>query len=80
MVAVFMRKQHGIQIRDIFADRRKPFGDLAAAEAGINQNARAIRRDERRITGTRGCENADLNDAFFSWRPLRREARLSYRL
>ena len=62
MIAVFMRDQNGIQVSDIFPDRGQTFRDLTAAQAGINEYARAIRGDERRVARARRCENADLKD------------------
>ena len=44
---------------DVFANGGQAFGDLAAAEAGIDQHARTVRGNKRRITGAAARENAD---------------------
>jgi hypothetical protein len=55
-----MRQQNGIEISNIFVDNRQTPGDFAAAQPGIDQNARTVSCDERRIPGARRCQNADL--------------------
>jgi hypothetical protein len=44
---MLMRNQHGIQPADVFANSRQPLCDFAAAQTGIDQHARPVRRDER---------------------------------
>ena len=63
MIVVLVGDQDGIEHIDVFADGGQAFGNLAAAEAGIDQDAGAAGGNERRITGAAACENTNLNDA-----------------
>jgi hypothetical protein len=63
MIVVLVGNQDGIKRVDIFADGSQALGNFAAAEAGIDQDASAIRSNESRITGAAARENANLNDA-----------------
>ena len=63
MIVVLMGDQDGIERIDVFADGGQAFGNLAAAEAGIDQDAGTIRGNERRITGAAAGENANFDDA-----------------
>ena len=63
MIVVLMGDQDGIERIDVFADGGKAFGNLAAAKAGIYQDAGAVCSNERRITGAAACENANFDDA-----------------
>ena len=47
MIVVLVGDQDGIERIDVFADGSQAFGNLAAAEAGIDQDAGAVRSDER---------------------------------
>jgi hypothetical protein len=63
MVVVLVGDQDGIERIDVFADGSQAFGNLAAAEAGIDQDAGAIRGNKRRITGAAAGENTNLDNA-----------------
>jgi len=59
-----MRNQDAVEPAYIFSDRVKPLGDFAAAQTGIDQQARAIGSDKSSIARTAGGENANLQDAY----------------
>ncbi len=63
MIVVLVGDQHGIERVDVFADSGQALGNLAAAEAGIDQDAGAVCGNERGITGAAARENANLDDA-----------------
>ena len=63
MIVVLMGNQDRIERVNVFADGGQAFGNLAAAEASIDQDAGAVCGNERRITGAAACENTNLNDA-----------------
>jgi hypothetical protein len=62
VIVMLVRDENGVERGDIFPDGGEALRDLAAAEAGIDKNARAIRRDKRRVTGAAAGENANLDD------------------
>jgi hypothetical protein len=62
MIAVLMRHQNRIETVEAFAYNRKTLGNLPPAQAGIDQDARPVRRDEGRVSGTAAGENANFND------------------
>jgi len=63
MIVVLVGDQDGIESIDVFADGGQAFGNLAAAEAGIDQDAGAVCGNERRITSAAARENANFDDA-----------------
>jgi hypothetical protein len=63
MIVVLVSDQDGIERVDVFTDSGQAFGNLAAAEAGIDQDAGAVCGNERGITGAAARENANLDDA-----------------
>jgi hypothetical protein len=50
VIAVFVRHQDRGQIGKIFAYGGQPFRDFTAAQAGVDQNARPLCRDESRVS------------------------------
>ena len=62
MVAMLMGNQHGIQVLNVFADSRQPGSDLLLAQAGVDQDAGARCRDERRVARTAARQYADFDD------------------
>ena len=76
MIVVLVGDQDAIERIDVFANGSQAFGNLAAAEAGIDQDAGAVCSNERRITGAAAGENANLDDAvillnvLFGWASL----------
>jgi hypothetical protein len=59
VIGMFVGNEDGIERRDIFADGSQALGDFAAAEAGIDQNAGAVRRDKNRVARTAAGEDAN---------------------
>jgi hypothetical protein len=59
---MFVRDQDGVQSGQILTDSGQAFRDFAAAQAGIDENARAIRGYQNRVAGTAAREDADLDD------------------
>jgi hypothetical protein len=51
MIAVLMRQNHAAQTGYVFADECEPSGNLARAQACINQHARFARDNQNRIAG-----------------------------
>jgi hypothetical protein len=49
---VFMRNQNGVELFDVLANRRQSLGDLAAAQARIDEYTRPARGDEGRVPRT----------------------------
>lgn len=66
MIVVFVRYQDGVKCRDVFSNRGQTFGNLAAAETGIDQDTRTARGNKRGIPGAAAGENADFDDTCFS--------------
>jgi len=62
VIGMFVRDQDGVQSGQIFTYRCQALADFAAAQAGIHQNARAIRGYQHRVAGTAAREDADLDD------------------
>ena len=62
VIVMLVRNQNGVERSDILPDSKQAFRDLAAAEAGIHQNAGAAGGNERRVTGAAARENANLDD------------------
>jgi hypothetical protein len=59
---MLVRDQNRVQTGDIFPNRRQPFGDLAPTQARIDQDARPLGCDERRVPRAAAGEYANLND------------------
>lgn len=66
MIVVFVRYQDGVKCRDVFSNRGQTFGNLAAAETGIDQDTRTACGNKRGIPGAAAGENADFDDTCFS--------------
>jgi hypothetical protein len=62
MIAVLVRDEHSIQLFGVFGDRMEKRCELFPAQAGIDQDARAGRRNKRGVAGTAAREYADFND------------------
>jgi hypothetical protein len=62
VVGVFVSDQNRIDRSQIFADRSKPLDDLAPADTGIDQNARAVSSDKYGVSGTAAGEDANFDD------------------
>jgi hypothetical protein len=63
MVAMFVCDQDGVKRRDVFPDGRQALVGFAAAQPGIDEYARPVGRDERRVTGTAARKNTNFDDA-----------------
>ena len=59
---MFVRDQDGVERFDALADRGQPLRGLAHAETGIHQDARPLRRHQRRISRTAARQHAKFND------------------
>jgi hypothetical protein len=55
-----MGNQHGVERAKILSDGGQAFDNLAAAEAGVDQDAGTAGSDKGGIPGAAGSENADL--------------------
>lgn len=62
MIRVFVRKEHAVEPGDIFADGSQAFREFAPANAGIDQDARTVSRQESGVSGTAAGENADFEN------------------
>ncbi len=66
---MFVRDQDGVERFDALADRGQALRGLAHAESRIHQNARTLRRQKRRVSGTAARQYAKLNDCPIPPRP-----------
>jgi hypothetical protein len=54
--------EHGVDVRDVFADQRETPRELLQAQAGVQQNARLVRGQQRGVAGTAAGKRAEFDD------------------